>query len=122
VRSSFGNLAVDSCFLISCNNEKVSVLNFCSEISRDNLYVPPISKTHSLSIRAPVSSFIWVVMARTRVQMTTNIVQGNDEGFRLGNVFVSDQHGFSEGAPEVLPNGVSPDGKKYGRRKSASDH
>ena len=122
MRSSFGNLAVDSCFLISCNKEKVSVLNFCSEISRDNLYVPPISKTHSLSIRAPVSSFIWVVMARTRVQMTTNIVQGNDEGFRLGNVFVSDQHGFSEGAPEVLPNGVSPDGKKYGRRKSASDH
>ncbi len=37
-------------------------------------HVVSSSKTHSLSVHALVSAFVWVLIAQTQIQMTTNIV------------------------------------------------
>ena len=50
-----------------------------------------------------------------------DILQANNEGFRLGNVLVSDQHGFRLGGSRGFvkdPNGVSFGGRTFGRRES----
>jgi hypothetical protein len=53
--------------------------------------------------------------------LNPNISQANNEGFRLGNVLVSDQHGFRLGGSRGFvkdPNGVSFGGRTFGRRES----